>query len=135
MASPENPEEFYSKLKIQLESDNIELEEKTKLKEFLIELQMIDVSRVKSKLPDGSKVEALLVSPLHPLRLAWTIQLIEVFEDWERKTKEFSGHKEAWSQHLEDLFIGNLSPENNQLVLIEPSSQKAYNYSGELSFG
>lgn len=124
-----------SKIKTQLESDNIELEEKTKLKEFLIELQMIDVSRVKSKLPDGSKVEALLVSPLHPLRLAWTIQLIEVFEDWERKTREFSGHKEAWSQHLEDLFIGNLSPENNQLVLIEPISQKAYNYSGELSFG
>tara|TARA_R110002096_G_scaffold282150_2_gene476160 strand:+ start:13915 stop:19341 length:5427 start_codon:yes stop_codon:yes gene_type:complete len=124
-----------SKLKTQLESDEIDLEEKTKFKEFLIELQMIDVSRVKSKLPDGSKVEALLISPLHPLRLAWTIQLIEVFEDWERKTKEFSGHKEAWSQHLEDLFIGNLSPENNQLVLIEPSSQKAYNYSGELSFG
>ncbi|MFL0147984.1 ATP-binding protein [Tenacibaculum maritimum] len=131
----ESYSKWTSKLKIQLESDNIELEEKTKLKEFLIELQMIDVSRVKSKLPDGSKVEALLVSPLHPLRLAWSIQLIEVFEDWERKTREFSGHKEAWSQHLEDLFIGNLSPENNQLVLIEPSSQKAYNYSGELSFG
>lgn len=124
-----------SKLKTQLESDEIDLVEKTKLKEFLIELQMIDVSRVKSKLPDGSKVEALLISPLHPLRLAWTIQLIEVFEDWETKTKEFSGHKEAWSQHLEDLFIGNLSPENNQLVLIEPNTQKAYNYSGELSFG
>lgn len=131
----ESYSKWTSKLKTQLESDIIELEEKTKLKEFLIELQMIDVSRVKSKLPDGSKVEALLVSPLHPLRLAWTIQLIEVFEDWERKTREFSGHKEAWSQHLEDLFIGNLSPENNQLVLIEPSKQKAYNYSGELSFG
>ncbi len=131
----ESYSKWTSKIKTQLESDNIELEEKTKLKEFLIELQMIDVSRVKSKLPDGSKVEALLVSPLHPLRLAWTIQLIEVFEDWERKTREFSGHKEAWSQHLEDLFIGNLSPENNQLVLIEPISQKAYNYSGELSFG
>ena len=124
-----------TKLNTKLESDEIDLEEKTKLKEFLIELQMIDVSRVKSKLPDGSKIEALLISPLHPLRLAWTIQLIEVFEDWERQTKEFSGHKEAWSQNLEDLFMGNLSPENNQLVLIEPSSQKAYNYSGELSFG
>jgi len=124
-----------SKLKTQLESDEIDLEEKTKLKEFLIELQMIDVSRVKSKLPDGSKVEALLISPLHPLRLAWAIQLIEVFEDWERKTKEFSDHKASWTQNLEDLFIGNLSPENNQLVLIEPNSQKSYNYSGELSFG
>tara|TARA_R110002124_G_scaffold251205_5_gene416446 strand:+ start:17588 stop:23008 length:5421 start_codon:yes stop_codon:yes gene_type:complete len=124
-----------TKLKIQLESNEIDLEEKTKLKEFLIDLQMIDVARVKSKLPDGSKVEALLISPLHPLRLAWTIQLIEVFESWERQTKEFSGHKEAWSQHLEDLFVGNLSPENNQLVLIEPNLQKAYNYSGELSFG
>ncbi len=124
-----------SKLKAQLESDEIDLEEKTKLKEFLIELQMIDVSRIKSKLPDGSKVEALLISPLHPLRLAWAIQLIEVFEDWERQTKEFSGHKDSWSHNLEDLFIGNLSPDNNQLVLIEPISQKSYNYSGELSFG
>ena len=124
-----------SRLKTQIESDDVELEDKTKLKEFLIELQMIDISLVKSKLPDGSKVEALLVSPLHPLRLAWTLQLIEVFENWESKTKEFSGHKDSWSQHLEDLFIGNLSPENNQVVLIEPSSMKAYNYSGELSFG
>lgn len=124
-----------SKLNIQLASDEIDLEEKDKLKEFLIELQMIDVTRVKSKLPDGSTVEALLVSPLHPLRLAWSIQLLEVFEDWERRTKEFSGFKSSWSEHLEELFIGQLSPENNQLVLIEPNSQKAYNYSGELSFG
>ena len=124
-----------TKLKSQLETDSIELEEQAKLKEFLIELQILDVTRVKSRLPDGSKMEALLVSPLHPLRLAWTIQLLEVFEDWERKTREFSGHKEDWTLRLEDLFIGQLSPENNQLVLIEPGSQKAFNYSGELSFG
>ncbi|WP_109098586.1 ATP-binding protein [Aquimarina sp. AU58] len=123
------------KLKKQLESDGIELEEKTKLKAFLLELQMIDVSTVKSKLPDGNKVEALLVSPLHPLRLTWIVQLIEVFESWEKQTKEFSGHQDSWSQNLEDLFTGNLSPENNQLVLIDPSTKKAYNYSGELSFG
>ncbi|MDF0714566.1 ATP-binding protein [Muricauda sp. 334s03] len=124
-----------TKLNNQLATDEIALDEKTKLREFLIELQMIDLVKVKSKLPDGSKVEAILLSPLHPLRLCWTLQLLEVFENWEQRTKEFSGHKESWSQHLEELFIGQLSPENNQQVLIETTSQKQFNYSGELSFG
>ncbi|WP_417558324.1 methylation-associated defense system ATP-binding protein MAD8 [Mesoflavibacter zeaxanthinifaciens] len=124
-----------TKLNKQLSSDKIDLEEQTKLKEFLVELQLIDVARVKSKLPDGSKVEALLVSPLHPLRLAWTVQLLDVFENWERRTKEFSGHKNSWSDSLEDLFLGYLSPENNQQVLLDSVSLKPFNYSGELSFG
>lgn len=124
-----------TKLNKQLANDNIELTEQSKLKEFLVELQVIDVARVKSKLPDGNKVEALIVSPLHPLRLAWTLQLLEVFEDWERKTKEFPGHKDAWSDNLEDLFLGQLSPENNQQVLLDPITLKSFNYSGELSFG
>lgn len=124
-----------SKLKKQLETDEITEEEKSKLKQFLVEIQIIDVARIKTKLPDGSKVEALLLSPLHPLRLAWTIQLIEVFDDWENKTREFSGHKDAWSKHLEELFIGQLSPENNPLVLIEPGTFKNYIYSGELAYG
>ena len=124
-----------SKLKKQIETDKITDEEKTKLKQFLVELQIIDVARIKTKLPDGSKVEALLLSPLHPLRLSWVMQLIEVFDDWENKTREFSGHKDAWSKNLEELFIGQLSPENNPLVLIEPASFKNYNYSGELAYG
>ncbi|WP_229793725.1 methylation-associated defense system ATP-binding protein MAD8 [Salinimicrobium marinum] len=124
-----------TKLSKQLASDDIDIEEQTKLKEFLVELQMIDVTRVKSKLPDGNKVDALLVSPLHPLRLAWTLQLLEVFDDWERRTKEFSGYKDSWSDHLEDLFIGNLSPENNQQIMLEPGSMQSFNYCGELSFG
>ena len=124
-----------TKLSKQLASDNIEIEEQTKLKEFLVELQMIDVTRVKSKLPDGHKVEALMVSPLHPLRLAWTVQLLEVFEDWEGKTKGFPGYKDSWSDHLEDLFIGHLSPENNQQILLDPGSLNPFNYCGELSFG
>lgn len=124
-----------TKLKKQLSNNSIKLEEQTKLKEFLVELQMIDVARVKSKLPDGNKIEGLIVSPLHPLRLAWTLQLLEVFADWERKTKEFSGHKESWSEQLEDLFIGQLSPENNQQVLLDSNTLKPFNYNGELSFG
>ena len=131
----ESYKKWTTKLNKQLANDTIELEEQTRLKEFLIELQMIYVARVKSKLPDGNKVEAIIVSPLHPLRLAWTAQLLEVFEDWERKTKEFSGHKDSWSEQLEDLFIGQLSPENNQQVLLDSNTQKSFNYSGELSFG
>jgi len=124
-----------SKLKKQIETDKITDEEKSKLKQFLVELQLIDLAHIKTKLPDGNKVETLLLSPLHPLRLSWTTQLIEVFDDWENKTREFSGHKDAWAKNLEELFIGQLSPENNPLVLIGPGSFKNYNYSGELAFG
>lgn len=122
-------------LRAQMSDDTISIEEKSQLQQFLTELQILDVARVKTKLPDGHSVEALLLSPLHPLRLAWHIQLLEVFDEWEQKTRDYDGYKEMWAKNLAPLFDGKLSPENNPLVLVDPNSLKNYQYSGELSYG
>ncbi|MCT2561867.1 methylation-associated defense system ATP-binding protein MAD8 [Chryseobacterium herbae] len=116
-------------------NDNISSEEKSKIQHFLTELQILDIARIKTKLPDGQRTEALLLSPLHPLRLAWSLQLMEVFNDWEQKTENYHGYRGTWTKNLEYLFEGQLSPENNPLVLVEPNSFKSYHYSGELAYG
>jgi DNA phosphorothioation-dependent restriction protein DptH len=127
--------EWTTSLKNQVSSDELSTEEKSKIQHFLTELQILDVARIRTKLPDGQPTEALLLSPLHPLRLAWTIELMELFNDWEQKTKDYPGHKDSWTKNLEFFFEGQLSPENNPLVLVEPTSFKNYHYSGELAYG
>lgn len=127
--------QWTSDLKVQISSEEISAEERSEAQHFLTELQILDVARIKTKLPDGSSVEAFLVSPLHPLRLAWILELIEVFNDWEQKTKDYSGYKDSWTNNLDAFFEGQLYPENNPLVLVEPHTLKSYLYSGELAFG
>ena len=122
-------------LKNQVSSEELNVDEKSKIQHFLSELQILDIAKIKTRLPDGQPTEALLLSPLHPLRLAWTIKLIEVFNDWEKKTQEYEDYKESWTKHLDILFEGQFSPENNPLVLVEPNSLKSFQYSGELAYG
>ncbi len=122
-------------LKKKVSSIELSDEEKSKIQYFLTELQILDVAKIRTKLPDGQSTEALLLSPLHPLRLVWIIELIELFNDWEQKTKDFPGYKDSWTKNIEFLFEGQLSPENNPLVLVEPISLKSYHYSGELAYG
>ncbi|MDF1865318.1 MAG: ATP-binding protein [Saprospiraceae bacterium] len=127
--------EWTSNLKEQVSSQELDSDEKGKIQHFLTELQILDIARIKTKLPDGQPTEALLLSPLHPLRLAWTLKLLGVFNDWEQKTKNYSGYKDSWTKNLMYLFEGQLSPENNPLVIVEPSTFKNYHYSGELAYG
>lgn len=127
--------DWTTSLNAQVSDDNLSSEEKSKIQHFLTELQILDIARIKTKLPDGQRTEALLLSPLHPLRLAWSLQLMEVFNDWEQKTENYPGYKDAWLKNLDYLFEGQLSPENNPLVLVVPSSFKNYHYSGELAYG
>jgi DNA phosphorothioation-dependent restriction protein DptH len=126
--------EWISELRLQISSKELEPKEQANLQRLLTQVQILDTAKVKTRLPDGKSVEALLVCPLHPLRLAWFVQLVDLFEVWEKRTWEFPGYKESW-KHLEDLFLGQLSPENNPLVLVEPGSYVSYSYSGELCYG
>jgi DNA phosphorothioation-dependent restriction protein DptH len=127
--------EWTTSLRIQVSSNASSSETRSKLQLFLSELQMLDIARVKTMLPDGQPTDALLLSPLHPLRLTWFIELLELFNDWEQKTINYPGYKESWSKNLESFFEGDLSPENNPFVLVDPVSFKNYHYSGELAYG
>jgi len=127
--------DWTTSLKNQVSSEELNPEEKSKIQRFLTELQILDIARIKTKLPDGQPTEALLLSPLHPLRLVWSLELLEVFNNWEQRTKDYAGYKESWTKNLDYLFEGQLSPENNPLVLVEPNTFKSYHYSGELAYG
>lgn len=127
-------DEWLTQLKNNLFDDELNEDEKETIKHFLSEIQILDLVKVKTKLPDGNTVSCLLMSPIHPLRLSWFLQLIELFDEWYKKTTDYQVHLEEWGQ-LEELFLGNLSPEVNPLVYVEPNSFKNYDYAGELSFG
>ena len=127
-------DQWLSEMKSNLYSDSLDDAEKEKVKHFLSEIQILDMVKVKTKLPDGESISSLLMAPLHPLRLSWFLQIIELFDIWYQQTLDYPVHIDEWS-HLEQLFMGSLSPEINPLVFVEPNTFKNYDYAGEISFG
>ena len=117
-----------------IEKSEVSDGEKENIKLLYAEVQFLDTVKVRTKLPTGGSVSAVLFSPLHPLRLTWFISLIEQFEEWFNKTLQYNDHIKEWQQ-LENLFLGELSPNNNPLVLVDPNQFINYEYLGELSFG
>ena len=125
-----------TELKKQISDSNTEQNEKDKLQKLFAQLQILDTVKVKTRLADGKSVDAILLSPIHPLRLSWFLQLFEVFSNWESKTDANDYYVGSWSKNLEDIFEGLIYPENNPLIFVEPGSGlNTYHYVNELTFG
>lgn len=103
--------------------------------EQIITLQNLDTVLLTVEMPDGSNEKVKLIAPLHPLRLAWMVNLYELYQDWEEKTLENSKYRKAWYRKLDKLFLGLLPMEIAPLVLCENSLKEAYQYIGEITFG
>ena len=86
-------------------------------------------------MPDGTNVRIKLITPLHPLRLAWMVNLYELYQDWEEKTLAHPKYRKAWYRKLDKLFLGLLPMEVAPLILSENSLKEAYQYIGEITFG
>jgi len=127
--------DWTTSLREQVSSDDLNTEERNIVQQFLTELQVLDSVKIRTRLPDGQPTEAILISPLHPLRLAWFMQLFEVFVEWEQKSHEYQGHSETWPKFLSYLFEGYLFPENNPLVIVDLNSYSSFQYVGEISYG
>ncbi|WP_297085441.1 ATP-binding protein [uncultured Draconibacterium sp.] len=124
--------QWTSELKDRLaELENIEDEERIELQNLFVELQNIDTVHIKMRLPNQTPIELQLLTPLHPLRLTWHLQLFHLYTDWEQKTINFSGHLKEW-KNLEDYFSGTIFPENNPLAIIGYKDSTPYQYAGEL---
>jgi DNA phosphorothioation-dependent restriction protein DptH len=117
-----------------IEKSDVSEEEKENIKLLYTEVQFLDVVKIKTKLPTGGSVSALLLSPLHPLRLVWFVSLIDQFEEWFDKSLQYNSHIREWQQ-LENLFLTGLNPSSSPLVLVDPNQFINYEYLGELSFG
>lgn len=101
-----------------------------------VELQNIDTVLLEVEMPDGKNTLVRLISPLHPLRLAWLVNLYELYLDWEAKTMETPKvYKGSWHGKLEKLFKGGLPLDTAPLVLSAGSLKEPFQYIGELTFG
>ncbi len=99
----------------------------------LIAIQNIDTVLLSVEMPDGSKQKVKLLTPLHPLRLAWLVNLFDLYQDWENKTIENPDYKNQWKD-IAKLFLGELPMDVSPLVLPQTPMQ-IYQYVGELTFG
>jgi len=98
-------------------------------------LQNLDTVLLEVELPDGSSVNVKLITPIHPLRLAWLVNLYELFQDWEEKTKDHDTYKKDWTRKLDNIFYGDIPMEVAPHILTEGSMKEPYQYIGELTFG
>ena len=125
---------WISDLNKKISKTKIEESDKEQLKLVYAEIQFLDLVKIKTKLPNNESVYAVLISPLHPLRLAWFYNLIEVFENWHAKSIRYNDHVKDWTK-LQDLFLGKIHPNNNPFVIVEPFKFDNYEYAGELTYG
>lgn len=101
----------------------------------IVALQNLDTVLLTVEMPDGTTTDIKLISPLHPLRLGWIINLYELYQDWEEKTLENEKYRKVWYRKLDKLFLGQLPLDVAPLVLCDNSLKEAYQYIGELTFG
>lgn len=111
------------------------IQDKDLNEEKIISIQNLDTVRLSVEMPDGNCTIVKLICPLHPLRLAWIINLYELYQDWEEKTIENPKYRKSWYRKLEKLFQGQIPLEIAPLVLSDNSMNEAYQYIGELTFG
>lgn len=103
--------------------------------ETILKLQSVDMVNIVVILPDGQVSGMKLISPLHPLRLAWMVDIYEQYEDWENKTIESPLYRDAWYKNLDQLFYGNLVPSIAPLTLRDIEQKQYLQYVGEIVFG
>jgi len=112
-----------------------ELLEETLDESKIITLQNLDTVNLIVEMPNGAKTNIKLLTPLHPLRLSWIVNLYELYSDWESTTIENPKYKKDWYRKLDKLFQNGLPMEIAPLVLSAGSLDEAYQYIGEVTFG
>jgi hypothetical protein len=125
-------EKWTKQLKMKIETGSIQTGD---LQKLLVELQNLEVVSIKTDMPDGQIIYLKLISPLHPLRLAWFINLFDLYTNWEEETRTFPHYRTVWYKNLENLFLGDLIPEAALPVLADLAMSDYFQYVGELTFG
>lgn len=117
----------------QLSPENTE--EAKELHSLLLQLQSLDITSLQTRLDDNRPLSVKLLSPLHPLRLAWFLNHIDLYNDWEGQTVDNPKFRKEWFNNLNNFFLQDLTPENNPLILLDNDNKHPYQYAGELSYG
>ena len=102
-----------------------------------VRLQSIDTVSLQIEMPDDHIAHTKLMTPLHPIRLGWLVNIFEQYEDWEAKTAENPRYRkpDVWYKKLDKLFYGDLVQEVAPLVMRDAYNEDYLQYVGELCFG
>lgn len=102
-----------------------------------VRLQSIDTVSLQIEMPDDHIAHTKLMTPLHPIRLGWLVNIFEQYEDWEAKTAENPRYRkpDVWYKKLDRLFYGELVQEVAPLVMRDAYNEDYLQYVGELCFG
>lgn len=103
--------------------------------ELAMKLQNLDLIDIAVALPDGLTSKMKLISPLHPLRLAWLVNIYDQYTEWEQKTVDTEAYREVWYKKLDQLFYGELVPSIAPLIIRDSSHSSYLQYVGEVMFG
>ena len=114
-----------------------ELSESDMTQAMAVRLQSIDTVSLQIEMPDDHIAHTKLVTPLHPIRLGWLVNIFEQYEDWEAKTAEDPRYRkpDVWYKKLDKLFYGELVQEVAPLVMRDAYNEDYLQYVGELCFG
>lgn len=102
-----------------------------------VRIQSIDTVSLQIEMPDDHIAHTKLMTPLHPVRLGWLVNIFEQYEDWEAKTAEDPRYRkpDVWYKKLDKLFYGELIQEVAPLVMRDAYNEDYLQYVGELCFG
>lgn len=102
-----------------------------------VRIQSIDTVSLHIEMPDDHIAYTKLMTPLHPIRLGWLVNIFEQYEDWEDKTAEDPRYRkpDIWYKKLDKLFYGELVQEVAPLVMRDVYIKDYLQYVGELCFG
>lgn len=100
-------------------------------------IQSIDTVSLTIEMPDEHIAHTKLLTPLHPIRLGWLVNIYEQYEDWEAKTAEDPRYRkpDVWYKKLDNLFYGELLQDVAPLVMRDAYNEDYLQYVGELCFG
>lgn len=94
----------------------------------------LDMIEMTVPMLSGKKKTLFILPPVHPLRLAWSLQINQVFSHWEKLSLEESKPQELWTEELRGIFMGDLQSGFHPLVL--PGKVfKSLVYIGEVTTG
>ena len=100
-------------------------------------IQSIDTVSLTIEMPDEHIAHTKLLTPLHPIRLGWLVNIYEQYEDWEAKTAKDTRYRkpDVWYKKLDNLFYGELLQDVAPLVMRDAYNKDYLQYVGELCFG
>ena len=113
------------------------IDDKKISQDLAVLLQSIDTVSLQVEMPDDHVAHTKILTPLHPIRLGWLVNIYEQYEEWEAKTAEDNRYRkpDVWYKKLDKLFYGELGNEVAPLVMRDVHNENYLQYVGELCFG